>query len=119
MPVPAERRRKNAQIDPRLGRDRRDYRHGGLTVTAEATREIGLAGNGQPYNLSTTGTYAVSGHVPAGVVGRLLGERPDILALTLPGMPRGSPGMGRTKAAPFALLQVSKSGVVTGVYARR
>ncbi|MEQ8296205.1 MAG: DUF411 domain-containing protein [Nitratireductor sp.] len=85
-----------------LGRDRRDHRRrGGLTVTAGATRdraatsrEIGLAGDGQAYNLPTSGTYAVSGHVPAGVVGRVLGERPDIKALTLPGMPRGSPGMG-------------------------
>jgi hypothetical protein len=83
-----------------LGRHRRDRRRcGGLAVTAEATREIGLAGNGQAYNLSTSGTYAVSGHVPAGVIGRLLGERPDIEALTLPGMPRGSSGHGRGRGS--------------------
>ena len=37
--------------------------------------------------------FFIEGHVPAGDVQRLLAERPDVLGLTVPGMPIGSPGM--------------------------
>lgn len=37
--------------------------------------------------------YFVEGHVPARDVQRLLGERPDAIGLSVPGMPIGSPGM--------------------------
>lgn len=40
------------------------------------------------------GGYTIEGHVPAEVVARLLRERPDdIVGLSVPGMPMGSPGM--------------------------
>ena len=37
--------------------------------------------------------YALEGHVPAREIRRLLKERPAALGLTVPSMPRGSPGM--------------------------
>lgn len=37
--------------------------------------------------------YAIEGHVPAREIRRLLEERPDALGLSVPAMPRGSPGM--------------------------
>ncbi len=37
--------------------------------------------------------YVIEGHVPPADIQRLLGERPDALGLTVPGMPIGSPGM--------------------------
>ena len=37
--------------------------------------------------------YAIEGHVPAADIKRLLNERPDAIALAVPGMPVGSPGM--------------------------
>ncbi|MGD8698520.1 MAG: DUF411 domain-containing protein [Gemmatimonadales bacterium] len=37
--------------------------------------------------------YVVEGHVPAEDVVRMLRERPEIVGLTVPGMPAGSPGM--------------------------
>ena len=37
--------------------------------------------------------YAIEGHVPANDVKRLLQEKPDISGLTVPAMPKGSPGM--------------------------
>ena len=37
--------------------------------------------------------YVVEGHVPAEEVKRMLKERPDIIGLSVPGMPAGSPGM--------------------------
>ncbi|MDZ7748739.1 MAG: DUF411 domain-containing protein [Halofilum sp. (in: g-proteobacteria)] len=45
--------------------------------------------------------YVIEGHVPAADIRRLLGERPDIAGLAVPGMPVGSPGMevgGRSEA---------------------
>lgn len=37
--------------------------------------------------------YAIEGHVPAKDVKRLLKERPSISGLTVPAMPKGTPGM--------------------------
>ena len=37
--------------------------------------------------------YVIEGHVPALDVKRLLSEKPDVLGLSVPGMPVGSPGM--------------------------
>lgn len=37
--------------------------------------------------------YVIEGHVPASDIKRLLSERPDVLGLTAPGMPKKSPGM--------------------------
>ena len=38
--------------------------------------------------------YVIEGHVPAADIRRLLDTRPDVIGLTVPGMPYGSPGMG-------------------------
>jgi len=37
--------------------------------------------------------YVVEGHVPAEDVVRMLRERPEIVGLSVPGMPLGAPGM--------------------------
>ncbi len=37
--------------------------------------------------------YAIEGHVPVREIRRLLEERPDAIGVTVPAMPRGSPGM--------------------------
>ena len=47
--------------------------------------------------------YVVEGHVPVGVIERLLAERPDVRGISLPGMPLGSPGMSGTKSEPFTI----------------
>lgn len=51
-----------------------------------------------PFNLSSCHTgeiagYGIEGHVPAADVVKLLREKPKALALLVPGMPLGSPGM--------------------------
>ncbi|MGE3977730.1 MAG: DUF411 domain-containing protein [Nitrospira sp.] len=63
--------------------------------------------------------YVVSGHVPVDVVNKLLAERPPIAGIALPGMPAGSPGMNGTKAEPFKIYSVSRSGSSSSVYAVR
>ena len=77
--------------------------------------------NGIPLNLASchtalVGGYAIEGHVPASDVRRLLKEKPDILGLTAPGMPPGSPGMDVPGSPPFDVLSIGKDGK-TAVYA--
>ena len=77
-----------------------------------------------PFQLSSCHTgviagYAVEGHVPAQDVERLIRERPEALAILVPGMPIGSPGMeiaGQPNEA-FDTLLLEKSGK-TRVFAR-
>src|SRR3546814_6920173 len=58
--------------------------------------------------------YVVDGHVPVNIVRKLLRDRPDIVGITLPGMPTGSPGMGGEKTAPFTVFSVPKNGERSG-----
>ena len=43
---------------------------------------------------ATVDGYVIEGHVPVGAILQLLDDRPDVVGLTLPGMPSDSPGMG-------------------------
>lgn len=77
--------------------------------------------NGMPLQLASchtalVGGYVVEGHVPASDVRRLLKERPDIIGLTAPGMPAGSPGMDVPNSPSFDVLSLGRDGK-TAVYA--
>lgn len=56
--------------------------------------------------------YILEGHVPVEEVKRMLKERPDILGLSVPGMPVGSPGMEMPNGAmePFEVISFDKLG---------
>jgi hypothetical protein len=60
--------------------------------------------------------YFIEGHVDYSAVKKMLVEKPNIIGITVPGMPIGSPGMeqGNTKQA-YNVLYVNKDGS-TGVY---
>ncbi len=60
--------------------------------------------------------YVVGGHVPAGVIKKMLSERPAIAGITLAGMPLGSPGMDGEKTEPFVIYAVTKDGAKPTVY---
>lgn len=62
--------------------------------------------------------YVIEGHVPADLIRRLLRERPAVVGLAVPGMPRGSPGMEGPVRDPYDVLTFDRSGK-TAVYARR
>lgn len=88
-------------------------RENGYDVTVKPThdlvamsKEAGIPEAMQGCHLALVDGYAVSGHVPVGIIDRLLTERPDVRAITLPGMPLGSPGMGGTKQEPFTVYAV-------------
>jgi len=55
--------------------------------------------------------YVIEGHVPAADISRLLKEKPDILGLTVPGMPVGAPGMEMgDRIDAFEVIAISKDG---------
>ncbi|WP_404404011.1 DUF411 domain-containing protein [Pelagibacterium halotolerans] len=80
--------------------------------------EAGIPADLQGCHLMMIEGYAVSGHVPAEAIERLLAEKPDIDGITLPGMPMGSPGMGGTQDAPFEIKAVSGEGNTVSVFMR-
>ncbi len=61
--------------------------------------------------------YAIEGHVPAKDVKRLLLEKPDISGITVPAMPKGSPGMEvpGQPADPYKVISF-KEGKEVGVF---
>lgn len=63
---------------------------------------------GVPEELSSCHTaiangYVIEGHVPAADVQRLLTEQPNVIGLTAPGMPTGSPGMEVNRSDPYTV----------------
>ena len=72
----------------------------GVDVTVEKVADLQTVKNehGVPGQLSACHTaivdgYVVEGHVPIEDIRRLLGERPDAIGVSVPGMPPNSPGM--------------------------
>ena len=95
-----------------------DYlRHNGFTVTVKATsdfseisRKAGIPSDLQGCHTAVIGAYVVDGHVPVEAIRKLLTGRPAIKAITLPGMPEGSPGMTGDKTGPFTIYAIGKDG---------
>ncbi len=70
------------------------------------SRLAGIPDDLQGCHLASIDGYFVSGHVPVGVILKMLDERPAIRGITLPGMPAGSPGMMGEKIEPFRVLAI-------------
>jgi hypothetical protein len=71
---------------------------------------------------AVVGDYVVEGHVPADEVKRLLVHRPDVVGISVPGMPIGSPGMERgDRVDPYNVLAFDTNGKasVVGEYGER
>ena len=73
------------------------------------------ARNGVPQALGSchtarVGGYLIEGHVPAKDIQRLLKERPRAAGLSVPGMPRGSPGMEADIKDPYDVLLFQPNG---------
>ena len=97
----------------------------GFAVESRPTADMASVkvARGIPAALSSCHTalvdgYIVEGHVPADVIARMLEERPDILGLTVPGMPMGSPGMEGPYTERYDVLTFDAGGRTT-VYASR
>lgn len=66
------------------------YRDEGNSAARE---ELGMPVRYGSCHTGVVDGYVIEGHVPARDILRLLDERPDALGLSVPAMPRGSPGM--------------------------
>jgi hypothetical protein len=84
---------------------------------AQISTEAGVPAEMEGCHTMFVDGYVVDGHVPVGVIRKLLSERPKIAGITLPGMPMGSPGMGGEKSGPFTIYAVTKDGAAPTVYA--
>lgn len=60
---------------------------------SEARKRLGMPVKYGSCHTGEAAGYAIEGHVPAREIHRLLEERPDAIGLSVPAMPRGSPGM--------------------------
>ena len=85
-------------------------------LDAQKTR-LGVGPRLQSCHTATVNGYVVEGHVPAPDILRMLKEKPAIVGIAAPGMPRGSPGMemGATKDR-YDVVSFDKSGA-SKVYA--
>jgi len=80
------------------------------------TLKAGVPEQLEGHHIMFVDNYVVVGHVAAGVVKKLLTERPNIVGVAIPGMPAGVPGMGGEKAGPVSIYAVTKDQAPT-VYA--
>ena len=94
-----------------------DYlRDNGFKVKAISTNDLtvmgqkyGIPGDMQPCHISLIGGYVVGGHIPIEVVNRLLSEKPQIVGITLPGMPEGTPGMPGNKPGRLDIYEIGSN----------
>jgi hypothetical protein len=81
-------------------------------------RQAGIGEDLAACHTGKIGAYVIEGHVPAADIKRLLGEEPDAIGLSVPGMPVDSPGMEQDgKTEPYDVLLIKKDGT-TEVFAR-
>lgn len=83
----------------------------GFEVTQHETRDMravkiehGVSPELASCHTAVVDGYVIEGHVPAADIRRLLGERPDLAGLAVPGMPHGSPGMETGRQDDYAVL---------------
>lgn len=79
----------------------------------QMSREAGVPDELQGCHLIRVDGYVVEGHVQASTIRKLLRERPDVIGITLPGMPPGTPGMPGTKPGPLQVMAVNRNGPPT------
>lgn len=74
-------------------------------------RQHGVKGEYASCHTAIIGGYVIEGHVPADDIKRLLKEKPDIIGLSVPAMPVGTPGMEMgNKKDPFYVITLPKKG---------
>jgi len=77
-------------------------------------KQAGVPRNLQSCHTAKVGDYVIEGHVPASDVKRLLKEKPNVVGLSAPGMPHGSPGMDMgPRKDPYDVLTFTHSGKTT------
>lgn len=128
LPLPALAAPVRAVLykNPQCGccEDYADYlRQNGYAVEVKPTdtldqmsRAAGVPDELEGCHLTMIDGYAVEGHVQVSTIRKLLAERPNVVAITLPGMPTGTPGMPGPKEGPLQIYAIAKAGGAPTVY---
>jgi hypothetical protein len=81
---------------------------------SEARKRLGMPAKFGSCHTAEIRGYAIEGHVPAREIHRLVEESPDAIGISVPAMPRGSPGMDgpayNNVEDPFDVLLVAPDG---------
>jgi hypothetical protein len=84
---------------------------------SEARKRLGMPAKYGSCHTAEINGYAIEGHVPAREIHRLVEESPDAIGLSVPAMPRGSPGMDgpayNNVQDPYDVLLVDKDGAAS------
>ena len=72
--------------------------------------EYNVPGDVEACHTMDVGDYYIEGHVPLAAINTLAEETPNIVGISLPGMPRGSPGMSGEKTGEFVVYAVREDG---------
>jgi hypothetical protein len=73
-------------------------------------KSLGIPDDLQGCHTALVEGYFLEGHVPLDAIARLLAERPAIAGLAVPGMPKGSLGMGSDPDASYDVFVVTSDG---------
>lgn len=87
-----------------------DVRRVNLQDLSDIKQQYGVPNGLQSCHTAVVGDYFVEGHMPLEAIEKLMGEKPDIAGIAMPGMPSGSPGMPGTKYSDFVIYAVEKDG---------
>ena len=69
-------------------------------------------------HVTAIGRYAVEGHVSANSINKLLAEHPDIVGISIPGMPPGTPGMTGVKTGPIPVYEIESVSAPAKIFAK-
>ena len=87
------------------------------TGNSQARSDFGMPSRFGSCHTGEIDGYAIEGHVPAREIYRLLEEKPDAIGITVPAMPRGSPGMDGPiyggVVDPYDVLLIAKDGTAS------
>ncbi len=84
---------------------------------SDARKRLGMPVRFGSCHTAEVAGYAVEGHVPAREIHRLLDEKPQAVGLSVPAMPRGSPGMDGPEYGgavdPYDVLLIDRDGAAS------
>lgn len=81
-----------------------------MTDLRGVNRDAGVPDELLSCHMALVDGYVVEGHVPADQIKRMLADRPDIIGISAPGMPVGSPGMEGPGARPYQVIAFDHQG---------
>ena len=78
---------------------------------AEMSSEAGVPPGFQGCHIIKINGYVFEGHITSDIIKRLLAEHPqDVVGLSIPGMPRGVPGMEGPRDSSLVFYAITKDG---------